>query len=59
MGVYDRKVISVIGRDIWDHILNGATSGTLNSQHMCDIARLLSPKVGGNHSRRIKDEKRS
>ena len=59
MGIYDREVISIIGRDIWDHILNDATSGILNSQHMCDICRLLNPKVGGNHSRRIKDEKRS
>ena len=59
MGINDRKVISIIGRDIWDHILNDVTSGIVNSQQMCDIARLLSPKVGGNHSRRIKDEKRS
>ena len=59
MGVYDRKVISVIGRDIWNHIRDHVDSGTLNSQQMCDIARLLSPKVGGNHSRRVKDERKS
>ena len=58
MGINDREVISIIGRDIWDHILNNVTSGILNSQQMCDIARLLSPKVGGNHSRRVKDERK-
>ena len=58
MGIYDRKVISIIGRYIWDHILNDVTFGILNSQHMCDIASLFSPNVGGNHSRRVKDQKK-
>ena len=41
MGIYDRKVIAIIGRDIWDHILNNVICGILNTQHMCDIASLV------------------
>ena len=47
MGIYDRKVIVIIGRDIWDHILNNVTCGILNTQHMCDIASLVPQPTWG------------
>ena len=47
MGIYDRKVIAIIGRDIWDHILNNVTCGILNTQHMCDIASLVPQPTWG------------
>ena len=58
MGIHDGKVISIIGQDIWTQILSDVTNGTLNSQHMCDISRLLSPSVGGSHSRRVENGKK-
>ena len=47
MGIYNRKVIAIIGRDIWDHILNNVTCGILNTQHMCDIAILVPQSTWG------------
>ena len=58
MGIYDGKIISIIGQDIWNQILSDVTGDILNSQHMCDIARLLGPSVGGNHSRRTVNGKK-
>ena len=52
MGIYDAKVISKVGIDIWNYILEDVRIGTLNKQMMSDIARLLHPKVGGSHKRR-------
>ena len=52
MGINDGKVISIVGKDIWNHILDAVRDGTVNPQNMSDIARLLNSKVGGSHLRR-------
>ena len=52
MGINDKKVISIVGKDIWNHILDAVRDGTVNRQNMSDIAGLLNSKVGGSHLRR-------
>ena len=53
MGINDRKVGSIIGKDIWKHILDEVSDGAATAQNMKDIARLLNSKVNGSHLQRM------
>ena len=41
MGINDREVELIIGKDIWTLILDGVREGMVTAQNMADIASLL------------------
>ena len=57
MGINDREVELIIGKDIWTLILDGVREGMVTAQNMADIASLLNSKVYGSHKRRMEKGK--
>ena len=55
MGNYDNDVIEVLGKDVWDLLVENVNTGIITGQHLIDISAQLHPRVRGNHLRREKD----
>ena len=53
MGIYDKEVKERLGDESWSVILESVNRGAIDAQKMKDIAQQMSPKVGGNHKRRM------
>ena len=57
MGIHDFRVISKLGQKAWDALLeevnNAIVNGTINAEHMKDIASALHKRVGAKHRMRV------
>ena len=53
MGIYDKKVKSILGQSAWDILEKHVSHGGLDAEKMRDTALELNPKVGGGHLRRM------
>ena len=49
MGIQDKKVSELIGKESFDWIRECVDDYTIKGTHMKDIARLLGSKINGNH----------
>ena len=49
MGIHDFRVISKLGQKAWDALLEEVNNGTINAEHMKDIASALHKRVGAKH----------
>ena len=57
MGKNDDSVREALGKEAWDLLIEKTEDGSINSQHMKDISRALHPRIGGNHLRRVNEQK--
>ena len=59
MGKNDYLVKEKLGQKAWEILIEKTKDGTITSQHMKDLSQFLDSTVGGNHSRRVNDQKKS
>ena len=59
MGKNDYLVKERLGQKAWEILIEKTKDGTITSQHMKDLSQFLDSTVGGNHSRRVNDQKKS
>ena len=57
MGKNDYLVKERLGQKAWEILIEKTKDGTITSQHMKDLSQFLDSTVGGNHSRRVNDQK--
>ena len=57
MGIYDKEVEDILGKENFEMILDYVIEGKINDVQMMDICAQLHSKVRGNHQRRCKHVK--
>ena len=57
MGRNTKSVREALGKEAWDILIEKTEDGSISAQHMKDISSALHPRVGGNHSRRVTEQK--